>query len=377
MAPVAAVDREPRSADDAGRDSSFARSVASAVVLHAAIFGALLLLPRQPLRPLVPASQEVAAASESEIVIEAETADEEHHDDTVASRGAVTSSHATNATEMPSAHVAPPSGEPSATNGEPPPSQTAPVAATFVSPLPAPPAAIGVTLGGPNLFVTNAAREAPDLAPAPNGVPAPADRRAPHDLKRAVEAALREPARKRERELGLGPEGPVLAALGEATSASTAPVRGRAVFLAIADGAGMIVGIDVVECDGGRDGWANAAALARAALQGKKLRMPTSASRAEMRIEITSAWKLPSGHDPGTDVSLFGVPVANGEGKQSTKIAILDPIPKLRSVEIAPDVKVAIPTISLDVIAIAGDPADIGAKPRRIVHTKLLDSKVL
>lgn len=96
-----------------------------------------------------------------------------------------------------------------------------------------------------------------------------------------------------DRELGLGPEGPVLAALGEGASASATPVRGRAVFLAV------------------------------------------------------------------------------------TKVAILDPIPKLRVVELAPDIKVPVVSVSLDVISVAGDPANIGAKPRRIIHTRLIDSKVL
>jgi hypothetical protein len=239
--------------------------------------------------------------------------------------------------------------------------------------VPPPAPAIGLELGAPNRFVTTAPSPPPST-------PAPADGRRPRtaaEPKRAVEAALREPARQRERELGLGPEGPVLAALDQATSASTAPVTGRAVFVAVADGTGMIVGIDVVECDGARSGWANAAEIARASLNGKKLRMPSSATRAELRIEVTSAWKLPSGHDPGTDVTIFGAPVAKGEGKQSSKVAILDPIPKLRTVELAPDIKVTVPTVSLDVLAVSGDPANVGAKPRRIVHTRLLDSKVL
>jgi hypothetical protein len=169
----------------------------------------------------------------------------------------------------------------------------------------------------------------------------------------------------------------VLAALGEATSASTAPVSGRAVFLAVADATGTIVGIDVVECDGGRAGWAATAELARAALKGKKLRLPSTARRAEMRIEITSASKMPSGHDPGADVTLFGLPVAKGEGKQSTKVSVLDPIPKIRMVELAPGLSVPIPQIEVNVLAVQGDPADIGAKARRVVHTRLIESKVL
>jgi hypothetical protein len=71
------------------------------------------------------------------------------------------------------------------------------------------------------------------------------------------------------------------------------------------------------------------------------------------------------------------VPVAKGEGKQSTKVSELDPIPKLRVVELARGPNLPIPQIELDELAVRGDPANIGAKPRRIVHTRPIDSKVL
>jgi hypothetical protein len=239
------------------------------------------------------------------------------------------------------------------------------------------PGALGLELGAANRFV---GPEGPVARIDPGtDRTRPLEPRTTEESKVAVEASLRAQARNRERELGLGPEGPVLAALGEAASASTAPVHGKAVFVAIADGTGMIVGIDVVDCDGARDGWARAAAMARTALKGKKLRLPSNATRAEMRIEVTSEWKLPSGHDPGVDVSLFGLPVSKGEGKQSTKVTVLDPIPKLKSevIEIAPGQKISIPSIEITVVAVHGDPVDIGARPRRIVHTRLIDSKVL
>src|SRR5262249_40363226 len=102
------------------------------------------------------------------------------------------------------------------------------------------------------------------------------------DAKHRVEAALRQPARDRERELGLGPEGPVLTAIGEATATTTTPVQGRAVFFAIANGLGEVVSIQVAECDGSRSSWAAAGAIALESLKGKKLRVPSSATRAEM-----------------------------------------------------------------------------------------------
>ena len=45
-----------------------------------------------------------------------------------------------------------------------------------------------------------------------------------------------------------------------------------------------------------------------------------------MRIEIVSELKLPSGHDPGVDVSILGVPITKGDGKQATQVKILDPL---------------------------------------------------
>jgi hypothetical protein len=242
------------------------------------------------------------------------------------------------------------------------------------------PPAIGLALQGPNPF--QAAGALPDLprgAATDPRIPERAGPRAPTnaEAKQNAESVLREPARARERELGLGPDGPVLAALSEASSLGTTDVKGRAVFVAVADATGMVIGIDVLECDGGRAGWTSAAKAAHAALAGKKLRMPSTAKGARMRIEIVSEWKMPSGHDPGTDVSVLGVPVAKGEGKKSTSVELLNPLPKLETVELGPGVKVTVPIVQVTVIAVNGDPADIGARPRRVVHARLLDSQVL
>jgi hypothetical protein len=202
---------------------------------------------------------------------------------------------------------------------------------------------------------------------------------AEHEQKKNVDRALRDPARDRERELGLGPEGPVLTALASATSESLAPVKGRAVFVATANADGEVVGLELADTEGDRPGWADARRIALEALRGKKLRLPGGTSGARMRIEVVSTWKLPSGHDPGTAVTLFHVPVTRGEGKQSTKVEILDPIPKLRvdQLEIAPGVKVPVVSLGLNLFSLHGDPANIGANPRRVIHSRLLDSQVM
>ena len=355
--------REPPSPNVASR------ALVVAFAAHAALLGALVVMPVVRHATPVPADEPVAVELAEE---PAELPRAEPRADDVADDPGLRVENDPNverAAPRVSAAAAPRHVEESTAPTEPAPT------ANLVMPLP--PAAIGLDLGGPNRF---AGREAAAGPRGPSEAATPIGRpRTNEESRRAAEAALRAPARARDRELGLGPEGPVLAALGEATSASTAPVQGRAVFLAVTDGTGMIVGIDVVDCDGSRDGWNDAAALARAALKGKKLRLPSTSSGAQMRIEVTSAWKLPSGHDPGVDMTFFHVPVKKGEGKQSTKVAVLDPIPKLEvdELEIAPGVKIPVPSVRVDILAVQGDPADIAAKPRRIVHTKLLDSKVL
>ena len=194
--------------------------------------------------------------------------------------------------------------------------------------------------------------------------------------KRAVDHAMKDPARERERELGLGPEGPVITALGDATWRSLAPVRGRATFVVTAEQTG-VVGLELFSEEGGRAGWADAARIARDALAGKKLRLPPNVRRAVMKIEVTSAWKLPSGQDPGADVSVFGIGVKKGEGKDSPKVSILDPIPKLRVVELAKDIKVPVLVLQIDLFSTNSDPSNIGAKAQRVIHAHSVDTQLM
>jgi hypothetical protein len=205
-----------------------------------------------------------------------------------------------------------------------------------------------------------------------------------HEVEAAVATRergnlLRHTGWERDRSLGLGPEGPVLTALSDATSQSIAPVRGRAIFVATTNAAGEVESLELLDAEGGRPGWADARRLAVAALVGKKLRVPSSAKRVQMKIEVVSAWKLPSGQDPGTDVTLFHIPIAKGEGKDSGKVSILDPIPKVRIdyLEVGPGVKIPVPSIQLEIFGATTDPSNLGAKPRRIIHTHLVDSTVM
>lgn len=329
--------------------------VVVAIAVHAA---ALLAVSRVPVRAPEPASEPLVEITSLEPLDDAPRSSAASPED--APREPAPGAHAAT-TDAPALALRVPRTE--ATPSAPPSEPSAPPDATAGPPagrVPLTARELGIA-GGANPFLPRS-EQAVALA----------------ESKRAVDRALKDPARERETELGLGPEGPVLTALGEATARSTAPVRGRAVFVATADENGVFA-LELHDAEGSRAGWDDARGLALAALKGKKLRLPAGATRAVMRIEVRSDWKLPSGHDPGTNVNVFHVPVGKGETKDSAAVNILDPIPKLRVVElpITKDVKLPIVSVQLDIFSTNVDPADLGAKPRRVVHAHAIDTQVM
>lgn len=244
----------------------------------------------------------------------------------------------------------------------------------------------------------NGAAEGPSSA-APSGSPVPLEALGfggPNrymGTSRDVERTAREDADALERGvadallrhdtgIGLGAEGPVLAALESATGTSTAPVNSRAVFRVSTDAEGSVTEFVVLDASQDRRSWDDIAGRVTGDLRGKRLRVPRRGKGVTMRIEVESAWKLPSGHDPGVEMDVFGIPLHRGEGKQSTKISILNPIPKIvHSESPNPDtnsgVKLPSQSIQFTILGIGGDPADIGARPRRVVHAKVLEEHAL
>ncbi len=363
------------------------RALAIAVAIHIALFVTLALAPHR--RPSPVAAARVDAA-DAELAIVTEGVDREAEPTPAPSpahQAAVAPSTRlleakTRELERPSA--APPSAAVSDARST--------VASLTITRAATPD--IGLALGSNVLAAQASAPSAvllgaatlPDRGLSPFGSPFGARPPAPsaEEAKRNVEASLNAPARARDRALGLGPEGPVLSALREATYASTAPVEGSAVFVAVADGSGAVENVALVACNGDRAGWESAATLARAALTGQRLRVAGAltnalAKRTVMKIQLVSALKMPSGHDAGVDATLLGVPVSKGEGKRSTKVAVLDPVPRSEvvEVEILPGLKMKISVVEWDVLAIHGDPVDIGAKARRVVQTKLIETVIL
>lgn len=188
--------------------------------------------------------------------------------------------------------------------------------------------------------------------------------------------------------LGLGPGGPVLKALGAATRASTAPPNSSALFVARIDQQGRLVDLRFLGGTHGAAVWQSVAERAGASLDGKRLKVPSGAHGMKLELAVESRVQLPSGRDPGVDIDLFGIPLERGAGDRSTKIALLNPIPKLELIDVPNEEEVQsgadansrprTPAVVLkwDLLSVDGDPADIGATPQRIVRAYVVKSQV-
>ena len=98
-----------------------------------------------------------------------------------------------------------------------------------------------------------------------------------------------------DRELGLGPSAPVVAAAREAGSIPSAPDTGNAVFEVNADASGKVLSASVVSFSADGSGWIAVAQQLVAVMGSKTLRLPVGAHGFRVRLRISAERTLPSG----------------------------------------------------------------------------------
>jgi hypothetical protein len=175
-------------------------------------------------------------------------------------------------------------------------------------------------------------------------------------VKRRLDRALAQGLNDKDVELGRGAGGPVLRAFEAATYASTAPLNGSASFVLVIDSEGKLVSSVLGNASGDREAWARVARQTAQALAQRKLQVPRGKS-VQLAIEVTSHLELPSGADPGPELSAQGIPLKKGGGPRSTKLDIsIFPFPAA---------------------TVYGDPADIGARARRMVRAHVVSEELL
>lgn len=304
--------------------------IAIASAVHGAVLVALLTMPLRRAPAVDPTLPRAGAAETKEIAITFEgevtsAAPAERAATLPANAEAIRPRSVTSATSAASATSASSevnaassaSASPVGSSGE---STGAPSGGGIVVPIPLSAAELGIGgAGGRNPFLPRAEEKPPERGPE-------------HPAARA----MRGTGLAHDRELGLGPEGPAIAALEGATTSSIAPLRGRAHFIVRTGGDGLVSAIDVVDSEGG-SGWLDAGKIALEKLRGKKMRIPSGASGMNMHIEVRSEMKLPNGESS---------PIGGRLGEND--------MPEM-----------TIPDVS-----------NIGAKPRRVVHARAVGTDV-
>jgi hypothetical protein len=177
-------------------------------------------------------------------------------------------------------------------------------------------------------------------------------------VQRRLDRALAQGLLSQDTASGRGAGGPVLRVLEATVYASNAPLNGQASFVFVIDGEGKISSTTLGAASGDREAWARVARKAAQALAQQKLSVPKGRG-VRLTVAVSSRLELPSGADPGLAVDVLGLPVKRGAGPRSAKVDVLNPL--------AP----------LSPLSLMGDPADLGAKARRMVHARVVGEELL
>lgn len=190
------------------------------------------------------------------------------------------------------------------------------------------------------------------------GAPAAARAEKAARVQRRLDRALAQGLHDQDLARGRGAGSPVMRSLEAAVYASTAPLNGDAHFIFVIDSEGQLLSSTLGAASGDREAWARVARKAAQSLAQRKLTVPKGKS-VRLTVAVTSHLELPSGADPGVAVDVLGIPIKSGAGPRSAKVDLLNPRNPL-----AP-------------LSLAGDPADIGQKARRMVHAHVVSEELL
>ncbi len=181
---------------------------------------------------------------------------------------------------------------------------------------------------------------------------------------------------------GLGPAALVTSTLNQ-VAVGVAPPRSKARLRVIANSDGTITRVEVVDTNLGYESWQSVAAKTLAALRGRRLRHGLNRP-VSLLVEVESKVQLPSGRSPGKNVSVLGIPVEESGHDDSTKVEILSPKAGIEMVEVldptksgGESLKIPVPFVKFTVLGVNGDLVDIGTTGRQVIHTRILEQKVL
>lgn len=216
----------------------------------------------------------------------------------------------------------------------------------------------------------NAAVVQPYLSPQPVAL---AQDRLEQNLAQAILDA--------DRDHSVGIEGPVTNAL-HAGAVGTVEPRSLSKVAVIIGSDGKLVDFRILQTNRNARGLHALGERVKQLLANQTVRVP-SGRAVEFIYEVKSEVLLPSGRAPGLGVEVLGKPLKKAEDK-SSKVSILTPVVKFEPmVQADPDrngkVTQTLPQLSagISVLGLDADPVDIAAAARQVVHTRLLQQRVL
>lgn len=186
----------------------------------------------------------------------------------------------------------------------------------------------------------------------------PPRKKAPVDYAARLDHGLAAAIARDDQKKGLGPEGPVITQVLVSAYRGNLPFNTKARLSVSADDRGNVLSVSVLSSDGAPQEWQQLADEVFAKFAGKRLRAMGKRGY-RFTLAVNSRNQLPSGADPGVNVSALGIPLKKGEGPRSTSISILNP------------------TNPSEVLGLVGDLSDIGATARRVVRAHLESLEIL
>jgi hypothetical protein len=181
----------------------------------------------------------------------------------------------------------------------------------------------------------------------------------------------------RDAALGLGRGGAVLSALEGAFASSDAPSEGIATFDVGIDTSGH-VSVAVVDVSVASPGWARVAAAARAAIDPARVRIPPGARGWRVVARVEAKAQYPNGADPkklGTSVTASPGSLAEDKNRPDAHAPplVLEKVPGVTLAHSGKVCSVNV-TLGLTLSPISGgcDPSNIGMKPLRVVHARIV-----
>jgi hypothetical protein len=193
-----------------------------------------------------------------------------------------------------------------------------------------------------------------------------------------IEASLRDALHDHDVALGYGSGGPLIGPAEELTRASETPWNSTATFEVSADANGQITAVRLVDVTEGWGPWQRVAGNLLGALHDRKLRIPARGKGMIVTLQVASKRALPSGASLHYEARVGPRPSPKpGDAPPSAQqVEVLKGASKTEDTNSKDDNAVSAPSV-IDLVTTPFDLSDLGARPMRSVHARVLREKAL